>query len=246
MTPKTKYFNELNSSRRLKNRPNITHWRYRFAMAAMIDSPQTYFAQLVPHRDPLLVLLEKEAAKENIPIVGPVVGEWLYLLARIGNARHILELGTATGYSSIFLGRACRINQGHVLTLECDPGLALRARKNVEHAGLSDTVAVLTGDALAEMEKMDRLFDMVFMDIEKADYARALPHCERLLKENGLLVADNTAFRDADPFNQVLHDNPSWRCVNLYLFLPGHSPEQDGICLALRTHEPPKRQMNRV
>lgn len=215
-------------------------------MSVMIDSPQTYFAQLVPHRDPLLVSLEKEAAKENIPIVGPIVGEWLYLLARIGNARQILELGTATGYSSIFLGRACRINQGHVLTLEFDPGLARRARKNIAQAGLKDTVEVLTGDALTEMEKMDSLFDMVFMDIEKMDYARALPHCERLLKENGLLVADNTAFRDADPFNQSVHDHPSWRSVNLYLFLPGHSPEQDGICLALRTNEPPKRKKNRV
>lgn len=128
-------------------------------MADMIDSPQTYFAQLVPPRDPLLVSLENEATKENIPVVGPVVGEWLYLLARIGNARKIPEPGTATGYSSIFPGRACRINQGHVLTLEFDPGLARRARKNIKHAGLKDTVEVLTGDALTEMEKMDSRFD---------------------------------------------------------------------------------------
>jgi predicted O-methyltransferase YrrM len=210
-------------------------------MAVMVDSPRTYFSHLVPHREPLLVSLEEEAEKENIPIVGPVVGEWLYLLARIANARHILELGTATGYSSIFLGRACRVTQGHVLTLERDPALARRAGKNVEQAGLKNTVEVRTGEALREMKKMDKLFDMIFMDIEKTDYAKALPHCERLLKANGLLVADNTAFRDAHGFNRAVHDSPFWHSVNLYLFLPGHSPEQDGICVALRMDSPHER-----
>jgi predicted O-methyltransferase YrrM len=211
-------------------------------MAVMIDSPKTYFAKLVSPRDSLLTLLEEEAEKENIPIVGPVVGEWLFILAGIANARNILELGTATGYSSIFLGRACSKNGGRVLTLELNPDMAARARKNIERAGLKDTVEVLRGDVLTEMEKMTGPFDMIFMDIEKKDYFRALPHCERLLKANGLLVADNTAFRDADAFNREIHYNPCWRSIHLYLFLPGHSPEQDGICLALRTDEPARKE----
>lgn len=204
-------------------------------MSVMMDSPEDYFSQFVSERDPLLVSLEEEAEKEHIPIVGPVVGEWLYLLARMTRARRILELGTATGYSAVYLGTACREQGGRVLTLEMDPDMARRARKNLEQAGLQDTVEVIEGDALAELEKIREPFEMVFLDIEKEDYSLALPHCARLLEENGLLVADNTAFRDAHSFNQAVRGSPDWRSVNLYLFLPGHSPVHDGVCLALRS-----------
>ena len=68
-------------------------------MSPMIPDPEAYFRQFIPPRDALLLDLESEAAKEEIPIVGPVVGELLFLLARITHAKRILELGTATGYS---------------------------------------------------------------------------------------------------------------------------------------------------
>jgi predicted O-methyltransferase YrrM len=206
-------------------------------MSAIIDSPESYFSQRVPPRDDLLLGLELEAARERIPIVGPVVGEWLHILAKTANARRILDLGSATGYSAIVLGRACAANGGRVLSLELDAEMSRRARENIARAGLQDVVAVLTGDALAQMAGLEGPFDMIFMDIEKRDYSRALPACERLLRENGLLVADNTAFRDADAFNREIHASPCWRSVNLYLLLPGHSPERDGVCLALRTGE---------
>jgi predicted O-methyltransferase YrrM len=77
-------------------------------------------------------------------------------------------------------------------------------------------------------------FDLIFMDIEKADYARALPECHRLLRRGGLLVADNVAFPDADAFNRAIFKDPGWQPVALFAFLPGHSPERDGLCLALR------------
>ena len=81
---------------------------------------------------------------------------------------------------------------------------------------------------------MDAVVDFVFMDIEKADYIRALPHCHRLLKPGGLLFADNVGFKDADAFNRAIVTDPGWTSASLFSFLPGHSPEMDGICLALR------------
>jgi predicted O-methyltransferase YrrM len=81
---------------------------------------------------------------------------------------------------------------------------------------------------------MEAVVDLVFMDIEKADYIRALPHCHRLLKPGGLLVADNVGFKDADAFNRAIATDPRWTSASLFSFLPGHSPEMDGICLALR------------
>jgi predicted O-methyltransferase YrrM len=204
------------------------------AMSRIVSNPETYFRELVPARRDLLRRLEAEAKKEKIPIVGPVVGQLLYILARALGARRILELGTATGYSAIFLGDACRESGGTVITLEADPALAARARENAAAAGLNGIIDVRVGDALEMVARIEPPFHLIFMDIEKKDYERALPDCERLMPNGGLLVADNVAFPDADAFNQAVQRGSAWRSVSLLSFLPEHSPEKDGICLALR------------
>jgi caffeoyl-CoA O-methyltransferase len=203
-------------------------------MNPMIDQPSAYFRQWISPRSDLLQSLEAEARAEKIPIVGPVVGHLLYLLARMCGARRILELGTATGYSTIFLGRACRRTGGHVITVESDAGMARRARQNFISAGLDGLIEVRCQNALETLRSLKGAMDMVFMDIEKSDYAAALPLCARLLDPGGLLVADNTGFKDAHAFNTAIHMNPAWEMVNIWGFLPGHSPEHDGLCIALR------------
>ena len=75
-------------------------------MSTMMPDLEGYFRSLVPGGDALLQELEQEAAREAIPIVGPLVGELLFVLARATGAARILEIGAATGYSGIFLGRA--------------------------------------------------------------------------------------------------------------------------------------------
>ena len=203
-------------------------------MTTIVDDPEAYFGRFVRQDDPLLQELEAEADAEHIPIVGPVVGELLYVLSRAIGARSILELGTATGYSAIFLARACAGNAGLLTTLELDPAFAARARKNLERAGLENQANVICGDVLAHLPQMAGAFDLVFMDIDKADYLRALPECHRLLRQGGLLVADNVAFADADRFNKTIFGDSGWRSVSLFAFLPKHSPERDALCLALR------------
>lgn len=203
-------------------------------MSKIVDDPESYFRQFAAQDDPLLQELEAEAEGEHVPIVGPVVGELLFVLARAIDAGNILELGTATGYSAIFLARACAVNGGMLTTLERDPALAARARDNLERAGLAQWVDVVCGDAFAQLPRMDRAFDLVFLDVDKADYVRFLPECHRLLRPEGLLVADNVAFPDADPFSRAIFGDDGWRPVSLFAFLPGHSPERDGLCFALR------------
>ena len=204
-------------------------------MNPMIPDPESYFSRLLPRRSSLLTRLEKEAAAEDIPIVGPVVGELLYLLARISRARRILELGTASGYSTLFLAEACREVQGRVVSLEYDPDMARRAGIHLAAAGLEDAAEIVCADALGWVAKTTDDFDLVFMDIEKEDYIKVLPRLPHVLVPGGLLVADNVGFRDADAFNQALAADPAWRAVSLYALLPGHSPRFDGLCLAVRT-----------
>jgi len=203
-------------------------------MSKMIPDLEEAFRKLAPARDRLLKELEEEARHERIPIVGPVVGELLYVLARAVDAGVVLELGTATGYSGIYLGRACKEKRGRLVTLEKDKAMAKRAMASFKRAGLDGFIEVIAGDALGELEKMRGPFDMVFMDIDKEEYLPALSHCHRLLRRGGLLVADNVGFRGADDFNRALSESSQWRAVHLLSFLPFHSPEKDGLCLALR------------
>ena len=215
--------------------PRQTQLNYRvMTMSKMINKPEEYFQELIPERDELLMELEAEAEEENIPIVGPVVGELLYILAGAVGAANILEIGTATGYSAIYLARGCAPIDGRVVTLEKNGTMAERARQNFQKAGLGDRVEVRVADALETLKQLDDVFDLIFIDIEKKDYIKALPDCRRLLRKGGLLVADNVAFTDADAFNRGIAANPDWRSVSLLSYLPMHSPEKDALCIALR------------
>jgi caffeoyl-CoA O-methyltransferase len=203
-------------------------------MGKMIEDLEGYFRTLVPAREELLLDLEKEAREEGIPIIGPVVGRLLMVLVGAIGARPVLELGTANGYSAVYLARACQGTGGRLLTLEWDPEMAERARANLGWAGLSEVAEVRTGDALKLMDNLEESFGLIFMDIDKEYYRPALPHCRRLLKPGGLLLVDNTGFRGAADFNQAIFEDDRWLAVNLLCFLPDHSPEQDGLLLALR------------
>jgi predicted O-methyltransferase YrrM len=194
-------------------------------MASMILNPEVYFRQFVPKRDKLLVRLETDANAEAIPIVGPVVGELLFILARTCRTRRILELGTATGYSTIYLARGCEAHQGQVVTVEADSQMASRAEANIHEAGLHHQVEILNATVQTALPELSEPFDLVFIDVDKDIYATALPHCHRLLRSGGLLIADNTGFEEAGVFNQFLYSSDQWRSVQLYSLLPGHSPE---------------------
>jgi predicted O-methyltransferase YrrM len=200
----------------------------------MVSDPQSYFKQWIPSRPDLLQGLEAEAREEHIPIIGPVLGQLLFILARLAQAKDICELGTATGYSTIHLADACSQNNGRVVTIEHDPAMAARARNNIAKAGLAEFVEIRNQDAIDALSNLNDPMDLVFMDIEKQDYIRALPFCKTILRSGGLLVADNTGFKDADSFNRAIYNDPGWRVINLWAFWPGHSPHHDGLCLALK------------
>ena len=203
-------------------------------MADMIENPEDYFRQLLPPRDALLLELEQEAEREDIPIVGPLVGQLLYLLTSLSGAERILEVGTATGYSALYLSRALDPDRGRLVTIEKKPEMAARAAANIRKAGLQKLVEFQIGEALEQLDRLQPGFDLVFLDIDKKSYVDCLPHCERLLRPGGLLIADNVRFVDADRFNKAISSSTSWRSLHLYGFLPAHSPEMDALCLAQR------------
>ena len=172
--------------------------------------------------------------------MGPVVGELLFVLARATGAARILELGTATGYSGIFLGRACAGIRGRVISLELDEAMANRARGNFARAGLTEVVEVRVGEALKLMAEMSETFDLIFLDIDKESYLPALSHCRRLLRAGRPPGGGQRGVYRGGGFQPGNLGNPAWRAVHLLGFLPRHSPEHDGLALAVKEALPGK------
>lgn len=202
-------------------------------MSVMISNPEVYFKRFIPERNQILKEMENEADHKAIPIVGPLVGELLYILARAMCAKNILELGTATGYSTIYLAGAALENNGRVISIECNPEMAEQALKNLKTAGVRDIVKIRVGDAESLLAREYELFDFIFMDIDKHFYVRLLPRLRQLIKTGGFMLVDNVGFKEAENFNLAIAESNQWRSVNLLSFLPRHSPEKDGLCLAL-------------
>jgi predicted O-methyltransferase YrrM len=158
------------------------------------DGLQAYLDRLVPKRDPVLARMEEEAEREGIPIVQTHEGAFLSLLVRIAGAKRILELGTAIGYSGIWLLRG---TEGGMLTsFEVDGKRAARARANFVEAGFGQRALVLEQDAVAGLEKLQGRFDACFIDLLNSFPSedvtrRVLELCIEHLDGGALLLADN-------------------------------------------------------
>ncbi len=149
-----------------------------------------YLYAVLPPRDEVLTEMEEEAAREKFPIVGPAVGRFLYQLATIAKAKKIFEMGSSIGYSTVWWARAVG-EGGRVVYTDGDKKTADKARRYFDRAGVSERISVRVGDALEILSEEKQAYDIVFIDVDKPDYPRALRLALPKLKSGGLLVADN-------------------------------------------------------
>jgi len=166
----------------------------RTDLALVHPKVERYLAALLPPRDRVLREMEARARREDIPIVGPVVGRLLFQLALIARARRVMELGSAIGYSTLWWARAVGAG-GRVWYTDGDPANARDARGYLKRAGVLGRVEIMTGDALECMARVRGRFDVVFCDIDKPGYPEAFEAAMRRLVPGGLLVADNTLWK---------------------------------------------------
>jgi predicted O-methyltransferase YrrM len=125
-----------------------------------------------------------------LPLIDAEVGALLEVLARLAGATRILEIGTAIGYSTLWLARALPAD-GVIFTIEIDPERAALARSAFERAGVASKVNVMVGDASRLIHKVAGPFDLVFQDGHKPHYAELLDRVAAVLRPGGVLVTDN-------------------------------------------------------
>ncbi|HMD09330.1 MAG TPA: O-methyltransferase [Candidatus Acidoferrum sp.] len=167
------------------------------------DDVEQYLYELLPERDAVISEMEHYAAEHRVPIIGPAVARLLALLAQVSGAKRIFEMGSAIGYSTIWLARAAG-PKGKVHYTDGDRANAQRAREYFRRAGVAKRIDVKVGDALELLRKTSGKFDLIFNDVDKHQYPDALRVALPKLKRGGLFITDNTlwsgkAARPASP-----------------------------------------------
>jgi predicted O-methyltransferase YrrM len=158
------------------------------------DYMEQYLRELIPANTGILEDLEKFALENRVPIVQKETAKFLELMITMNRPRKILELGTAIGYSAILMNQTSS-GLSEITTIERDEKMIELAKANIEKYGLQNKITVLQGDCLEILESLQEEYDMIFMDAGKGHYNHFLPHCLRLLKKDGVLIADNVLFR---------------------------------------------------
>ena len=156
----------------------------------LVPKVEKYITSLLPPRDRLLQEMERYADRHSVPIIGPVCGRLLYQLARLIQARHVFELGSAIGYSTLWLARAVG-PQGTVYYTDSDPANARRAEGYLRRAGVLERVRVLTGEALRLLDSTAGEFDLIFNDVNKTGYPAVFHRAIKRLRVGGLFISDN-------------------------------------------------------
>jgi caffeoyl-CoA O-methyltransferase len=156
-------------------------------------------------------------------------GRMLRVLVATKGARRALEIGSASGYSSIWIGLGLRETGGRLVTIEYDPVRAKEAAENVRRAGLSDIVQVVHGDAFKEIPKLTGSFDFVFLDAWKRDYKRFLDLVLPRTDPGGLFLAHNVVNKGADmpEFLEAIEKNPG-------LLTAIVTPSGEGISISMK------------
>ena len=205
----------------------------------MIVNPEieSYMYGLLPARDAVLAEMEALAERRKIPIIGPAVARVLAQLVMISGARRIFELGSAIGYSTIWLARAA----GPGAEIHYSDGSAQNAREArayIERAGVASSVRIHLGDALSALAQTPGEFDFIFNDVDKEGYPAVLEAVPSRLKPGGIFATDNTLWSErvlnprepsdhaVDSFNRKLYESTQFFTTLL--------PLRDGLSVAVR------------
>ncbi len=165
---------------------------------------------------PLLRELRREThLKVLMPrmLSGPVQGSVLAMLVRMIRPQRILEIGTFTGYSAIWMASALP-EGGKLITLDINEELSEMAQRYIQQAKLQDVIEAKIGHALELIPTLVETFDLVFIDADKANYPRYYELALDTLRSGGFIIADNVLWHgkvagsdtEVDTKTQVLKD----------------------------------------
>lgn len=178
----------------------------------------------------ILAVLDDVNENQRFLSVPQADGRLLRILTESIGAKHVVELGTSTGYSGLWFALALHNTEGKLTTFEIDAERAGTARANFERAGVADLINVVVGDAHEEVTKLEGPIDLLFLDADKEGYLDYLNKLLPLVRPGGLIVAHNMRRPEPDPrFVEAITANPELETV----FLNMHAA---GLSVSLKKH----------
>ena len=161
-----------------------------------------------------LAVLAGIAANQRFRNVPQHDGRLLRIITQSVGAKRVVELGTSTGYSAIWLGLALKETGGTLTTYEIDAERANTARANFRRAKMEDFITLVEGDAHEEVKKLEGTIDIIFLDADKEGYLDYLNTLLPLLRPGGLVLAHNINPRMADRnYMKAITTNPNLETV---------------------------------
>ena len=162
-----------------------------------------YLDNLLPKSDGVLAEMEKYAEANDVPIADREVAWFLETTARAIRAKNCLEIGLAIGYGAAHLAKAIS-DDGKVFTIEPSQQLIDLAQSYLDKLGLFEKVEIIKGFALDVLPKLQKTFDLIYLDAVKTEYAQYLEHSLPLLRVGGVVIVDNLLWGGA-----VADDKPN-------------------------------------
>jgi predicted O-methyltransferase YrrM len=143
----------------------------------------------------------------NIP---PEVGEFLYSMVIEKNAQIVLEIGTSTGYSALWLVAGLLKTGGHLYTVESHHERFTEAKKLFENTGITDTVTQIAGHAPEILTTIPTPIDLAFLDATKYEHIEYVKAVENNISPDGVIITDNIdSHRDSlIDYLDYMKDNP--------------------------------------
>ncbi len=200
---------------------------------------EDYLIRVIPQEDPILEEMEARARETDFPIVGPLVGRFLYQLVKLTGAHRILELGSGFGYSAYWFGQALGDSGELILTEFLEENLAL-AKDSLQRGKISSRARFYQGDALEILEGLEGQFDIIFNDVDKHQYPEVFKRATPRLRSGGLLISDNVLWQ-----GKVVEGQPDERTRGILEynrlifesseFFSSIIPLRDGISVSLKS-----------
>lgn len=155
-----------------------------------------YINSLDTGNSPLVNSIRREALDDNVPIIRQESESLLKVMLRLKQPKHILEVGTAVGYSALLMSENVS-EDCHITTLEKYEKRIPIAKSNFEKAGKTEQITLLEGDATDILKELEGPYDFIFMDAAKGQYMAFFEDTMRLLAPGGILISDNV-LQDGD------------------------------------------------
>jgi predicted O-methyltransferase YrrM len=181
----------------------------------------------------ILSVLEDMSNDENYAMwnIIPEEGKLLYILTSTAKAKHVVEIGTSIGYSSIWFCLGLQAAGGRLTTHEIDPYRISLARENFEKAGVSHLVTIVEGDAHKAVTRLKEPIDILYIDADKTGYIDYLTKLLPLVRPGGLILAHNTTDQASQmqDYLKAITNNPELETIFLY-------KQPSGMSVTLKKH----------